>query len=73
MAYMDEYVCRCEGAEREVAGAVTGIPADDHIEPCILQGARVVSSPSFQAGRQLENNAFCPALPQRANKIRDIV
>ena len=64
MAEVDEHVSRCERIKREVAGTVTRIAADNHIEPCILKGRGIIRCPSFQAGRELESNALCPPLPQ---------
>jgi hypothetical protein len=70
---MDEYVGMVKGIEREVAGAVAGITADDHIKSLIPQSLGIPGSPSFQPGGELEGDTCCPPLPQLADKIRDIV
>ena len=73
MAHVDEHVGRCKGVEREVAGAIAGIAADDHVEPLTPQGVGPLRRPSFQAGRELEGDARCPPLPQLPDKVREIV
>jgi hypothetical protein len=73
MAHVDEHVRRCKGVEREVAGAVAGIAADDDVEPSALQSRGIFSGTSFQAGRKLESDFLCPPYPQLPDKVRDIV
>jgi len=70
---MDEHVGRCQGVERKVTGTVTGIPADDHVEPRVPEEAGTQGCPAFQPGRELEGDFLCPALPQLPDKIRGIV
>jgi len=73
MADMDEHIGKIKGAEREIAGTVTGIAADDHVKPCFPERTRVFSSPSFQAGGDLEGDLPGPPIPQLPDKVRYIV
>ena len=73
MTHMDEHVGMVKGIESKIAGTVAGIAADNDFEPRIPQCAGILSSPPFQAGRELEGDFFCPPFPQLPDKIRDIV
>jgi hypothetical protein len=70
---MDEHIGMVKGTKCEVTGSVTGIAADNHVEPRDPEGIGKLRSPPFQAGRKLESNALCPPLPQLPDKIRYIV
>jgi hypothetical protein len=72
MADMDEHIGKIKGAEREIAGTVTGIAADDDIKPCFPERTRVFRCPAFQAGGELEGDLLCSPLPQLPDKVRDI-
>jgi hypothetical protein len=69
---MNEDIGMVKGPERKVTGTITGIPADDNVEPLVPECGGIPGSPPFQAGRELECNGLCPAFPQLSDKFRGI-
>ena len=37
MSDVDEHIGIIKGIEREIAGTIAGIPADDDFEPCVME------------------------------------
>jgi hypothetical protein len=72
MANVDEHVGMVKGVKRKVAGTITGVAADNNIEPRGPDGVGKFGSPPFQAGRELESYTLYLPFLQLPDKIRDI-
>jgi hypothetical protein len=68
---MDEHIGIIKGIEREIAGTIAGVPADDDFEPCVMEPPRILRCLALEAGRELEGDLLSSPLPQLADKIRD--
>jgi len=71
MAEMDQDVSMQKGVEREIAGPVTGVAADDHEEPRVAEGGGYLWRLSREPGGELESDGPYSALVEFHDEVRD--
>ncbi len=71
VAEVDQDIGIRQGVEREVAAAVTGVPADDHLKPRIPEGGRCPRRLSGKSGGKLEGDPPGAAAAELLDYIRD--
>jgi hypothetical protein len=73
MAEMNKYIGIVKQVKREVAGTITGIPADYDRKALAGKGISGLCCLSFQPGRELEGYRNCAPFPQPDDQIRNTV
>ena len=63
-------IAASNGIERKVAGAVTGIAADDYFESCVFEAGHDLRHLPFEPLGKLEGDLMCPAFFEFFDQVR---